>query len=402
MAPDTQEEDVIDLKKLIVMVFGYYRIFCVVMVVCAALLVGVNAWKSKYHVEGFFAFDDISFPVYKKYMTEIMDTTRLTIYLQELGLSGTMGVEKLYYAMSDPQEFDRMIEPMFAYTKTDVKKFGIERYGSQAEGQGQKKLEPSGVLGIAMHFKGEHLEVERKLMELMADLMTDRMLYLDLSTLINGRILSAKAGLISSEQAILKNKSERVDLLDRISDLKRLLRLYPDAAKFDVRQVVSVDANGARYLSPLAQLVAAETQVQDIDIKASALQKDFEMNRVYLDYFTKIKAALDKNTTSRNYIPAIKRVTSLTMKEYAANDVIRLSVAATDMELEGLRVRYKEKFHFSSGPTSPSSKAGKFLLTDVLGFGALAGFLVTLLIVLTRLWWFELLPQKRVQIPRGG
>lgn len=408
MASDVEEEYVVDLKKLITMVFGYYRLFLLSMVVCASVLAGVNAWKSKYHVEGFFAFDDISFPAYKKYMTEILDATRLTAYLNERGLSEMPGVGKLYYAMADTLEFDRMIEPVFAYTKNDIKKFGIERYTQQAQPQAQQQsssqmqVDPTGVIGIAMHFKGDDAETEKKLMTLMTDLITDRMMYLDISTMVHERAGKVQTNVLGLEQGLIKRGIDRAETLQRIADLKRLLKAYPDAAKFDSRQVVSVDNNGARYLSPLAQVVAVETQLTDIDFSIAAYKRDLEMARTYLAFYARVKEQLAKNATSEKLLPATKKIADAIMKEQASNETIRLSISAVYQEMVNIRTRYKERFRFSSGPTSPETKAGKFPLTDALGFGALAGFFATLLIVLTRLWWFELLPQKRVQIPKGG
>jgi hypothetical protein len=66
----------------------------------------------------------------------------------------------------------------------------------------------------------------------------------------------------------------------RITDLKSILNRYPDVARLEGRQVVSVAEGGDRFLPPTAQLVAAESQVSQL--RESILRSERQIRQLDL------------------------------------------------------------------------------------------------------------------------
>ena len=82
----------------------------------------------------------------------------------------------------------------------------------------------------------------------------------------------------------------------RADDMKAMLARYPDAARMDSRQVVSVNPSegGERYLSPLAQLVGAESAISQRRELIRRWQRELKQKTVLAQFYAKADALLDQ------------------------------------------------------------------------------------------------------------
>ncbi len=103
----------------------------------------------------------------------------------------------------------------------------------------------------------------------------------------------------------------------RIQDLKTVLARYPEAAKLESRQVVNITEGSDRFLSPVAQLVAAETSISQL--KETIVRKERQARQFDLveRYFTDADEKLRSTVLVSDLIPALA---SLTSKRYDGID----------------------------------------------------------------------------------
>jgi hypothetical protein len=82
----------------------------------------------------------------------------------------------------------------------------------------------------------------------------------------------------------------------RVEDMKALLARYPDAARMDARQVVSVNTaeGGERYLSPLAQLVGAESAISQRHEMIRRWQRELRQKTILAQFYADADALLDR------------------------------------------------------------------------------------------------------------
>ena len=82
----------------------------------------------------------------------------------------------------------------------------------------------------------------------------------------------------------------------RASDMKAVLARYPDAARMDSRQVVSVNPaeGGERYLSPLAQLVGAESAISERREMIRRWQRDLKQKNLLKMYYADAEGMVDR------------------------------------------------------------------------------------------------------------
>lgn len=71
----------------------------------------------------------------------------------------------------------------------------------------------------------------------------------------------------------------------RIADMQKLLKIYPELRRMDSTTVISVENGGGKYLSPLAQIVALEATISEANASMRAVrreQEEIELRRRFL------------------------------------------------------------------------------------------------------------------------
>jgi len=105
----------------------------------------------------------------------------------------------------------------------------------------------------------------------------------------------------------------------RAEDMKGILARNPDAARMDARQVVSVNPaeGGERYLSPLAQLVGAESAVSQRREMIHRWKREYKQKEVLARFFGEAEALLDREADIAKLLPALR---ALSAKNFADSD----------------------------------------------------------------------------------
>lgn len=101
------------------------------------------------------------------------------------------------------------------------------------------------------------------------------------------------------QQALARRPQLSIDLLQtdfeisqqrqRIEDMRQLLERYPELRHVEVTTVVSVSDGGGKYLAPLAQIVALETTVSELQARSRKTRHELEK----LDWTAQLLAGMD-------------------------------------------------------------------------------------------------------------
>ena len=119
----------------------------------------------------------------------------------------------------------------------------------------------------------------------------------------------------SSGDAPAKQKALRAEIVDaqmridtmgrRIQDFKAILSRYPDSAKLDARQVINITEASDRFLSPLAQLVAAEASISRHKETIAAKERQSQQLDLQIRFFGEAEKALRSAYLVNDLIPAL-------------------------------------------------------------------------------------------------
>jgi hypothetical protein len=95
----------------------------------------------------------------------------------------------------------------------------------------------------------------------------------------------------------------------RINDLKGILARYPDAGKLDSRQVITITEGSDRFLSPLAQLVAAESSIAKLNETISRKEREARQLDLLERYFEQAEEKLRSTPLAAELIAALSNST---------------------------------------------------------------------------------------------
>ena len=119
----------------------------------------------------------------------------------------------------------------------------------------------------------------------------------------------------NSGEALAKQKALRAEVIDaqmnidvmgrRIGELKAILARYPDSGKLDARQVVNITEGSDRFLSPLVQLVAAETSIAQLREAITRKERQARQFDLIERYFREADQKLQSTQLVSELIPAL-------------------------------------------------------------------------------------------------
>lgn len=163
----------------------------------------------------------------------------------------------------------------------------------------------------------------------------------------------------------------------RATALKVVVAAYPDAARRDSQQVVDVRKDNEKFMSPLSQLVGAESEVIDIRERLQKLDREIEqqsfVKSLVLDADTAANSAQSGNDSVRQLSGVITE-TSKKVKTEAEREKL-LSLAA---DLSQISARFLTQAQFVAKPSVPALPERPTPLMVSLLSGLLAALLVAL------------------------
>ncbi len=156
------------------------------------------------------------------------------------------------------------------------------------------------------------------------------------------------AGKLESQS---QDKSVRADILRaeldidlygrRVQDMKGVLARYPDAARMDSRQVVAVNPaeGGERYLSPLAQLVGAESAISQRREMIRRWQRELQQKDLLSRFYSGAEALIESEIELNRLLGELRSLAKKTFThETAAEEWNREAAFRVDGALDNFEV----------------------------------------------------------------
>jgi hypothetical protein len=203
--------------------------------------------------------------------------------------------------------------------------------------------------------------------------------------------VTAQRGVTSTTRERLEGKitSDRASLArleTKIAALQKLDAAYPQASRGDSRQVVSIADGGARYLSPVAQLVGASSEA--IGIRDSINESERKIRQLtWMNSVLGEAAKLNVSALSgRNYMAQMESILQSNSTRGAADDeAIREARSIIEAELSVFRGRYSIGYTMLRAPPERPPRVGPPLLAHAVG-GFLASLVLAILLTLALHW----------------
>lgn len=317
----------------------------------------------KYKSISIISFDMKSYE-YRKFIESVSNVDNLNKYIELLNLNKT-DYNLVLELKQTVLKQSKWVEPMQRLSRQDIKEFGDTN----------KTNDESAIFGLKYTGVGKTPEIAQQLAQYEADYAMYSGLRVALVEHIRNQI-ATKASLIEvAESEKIHLEHEISTTTTRLKELRRISQLYPDAAKIDSRQLISIDKGGERYMPITNQMVALETQVVDIKERISQFDRNLKIYPVELALLKEQLAVLDKTATGKDTLDAIMKLAQ--QKFVSAKEEWEKQIYLDSLSVLGqIRSRYLDKPSFLVSPTLPESpEQPKPIILGILFallFGALA------------------------------
>jgi hypothetical protein len=225
----------------------------------------------------------IELAAYKRVAASYDSAAQLSAYLEAAGLSSRPGAARLLRQAENPSFWDNVAAPVLPFSRRDQKEFGDIKDASA-----------TNMLGLELTADARTESMAQDIVDLLAGYY--------INAVVRERIRAwTLAGKVDTQSL---EKGVRADILRaeldielygrRAEDMKAILARYPDAARMDSRQVVSVNQaeGGERYLSPLAQLVGAESAISQRRELIRRWQRELKQKAILAQFYASADALL--------------------------------------------------------------------------------------------------------------
>ena len=163
----------------------------------------------------------------------------------------------------------------------------------------------------------------------------------------------------------------------RATALKVIVAAYPDAARRESQQVVDVRKDNEKFMSPMSQLVGAESEVIDIRERLQKLDREIEQQSFVKSLVLEADTTANKAQSGNDSVRQLSGVITETSKKVKteAEQEKLLSLAA---DLSQISARFLTQAQFVAKPSVPALPERPTPLMVSLLSGLLAAFLVAL------------------------
>jgi len=194
--------------------------------------------------------------------------------------------------------------------------------------------------------------------------------------------IHSRAGEAKAEQQRIDSKpiAKRLDLEEatsKLNALKVIAAKYPEASKFESRQLLSSDTDSSNYLSPVMQLVGVKSNIADLRIEIALLERDGEQNALRLKFYLGAEKLNAPAKTGRELQDEFKSLQAEMFKGLnIGDDHVREVANRTSLLVNGLETKHLADTRFVSGPTVSKFRSGPLrgaLLLLALVVGVLLG-----------------------------
>lgn len=194
----------------------------------------------------------MSIPDYRRVRALIASPANFTSFAQRANVDEAME-QRLRTHLATEKALAELIAPIYTQTRIETRDVG------------ESKLDRSepGVSALHLSFAAAEPKTSVAGIKLLAAYVQDTLLRDSILTQLIRQAAIAHSIRLSANAESLDRRFAIAQIEATLRDLRRIVQQYPSSARLEGRQVVSVEGEGGRYLSPIAQIVAAESRLSE-------------------------------------------------------------------------------------------------------------------------------------------
>lgn len=172
----------------------------------------------------------------------------------------------------------------------------------------------------------------------------------------------------------LKYEFEIQQAQTRAAALKKIVASYPEAARREGQQVVDVRKDNEKFMSPLAQLVAAESEIIEIREKVQKLDREIEQQAFAKAVVNDARSAIDRARSGSETVLKLSEVI-IQFSKLAKTEAEREMLSSMAADVSHISARFLSQAQFVATPSVPDRPERPRPLMLMVLVGLLAGLL---------------------------
>ena len=272
----------------------------------------------------------------------------------------------------EPTSLKKSITPEFYQTEKDRKALGLAT-----------KVDDVGAM-IGLKIKVETSEPSNGLpLLLLGDYVKESLLRLELEKSINTQCLSNRSAERSLRIAQIKDEFQTKIELARAKTLRGL-----GGKGNEVRQLMSIEKGGDRYLSPQSQLNAVEITLSELQLAQVKRKMELEQSALRKAYYCEAVNLLLKPIQPSAKLDALQQISDSVFKDQDnSNPAIEQTLLELNLQRISWNNDYLRNVRFIAAPELSESKVRGLSYGASGVLGALLGAMLAVLFVFMRNWW---------------
>lgn len=316
-------------------------------------------------------------PLYKSSSPQFFNPNRFQYIAGKEKAFGVEELNKIKDNFKTSVDINKWIKPVYAFAKEDAREFAQ-----------LPQDESNAVLGLNLSYEADSPENAFAYVNFFGSYIRDCLLFVTLYNYIMDGYSSTVAGMNKIENEIINVEFELLQNTNKMKDIRNILSNYPDSAKMENRQLVSVQEGGSRFLAPVTQLVGIESALADLRGDLAELQRTKEKLSLRAEFFSRSFEKLVENVKQgESLFLMLKKIRD---EAFAGKDLNKAEVKEVfnnlNIDLQTFDFTFFQNSRFISGPTIPSEpiKPQKTLIIVVT---CLASLFFLIIAVLIFEWW---------------
>jgi LPS O-antigen subunit length determinant protein (WzzB/FepE family) len=270
------------------------------------------------------------------------------------------------------EDINKWIKPVYAFAKEDAREFAQ-----------LPQDESNSVIGLNLAYESDSPESASTYVRYFGKYIRDCLLYVTLYNYVADEYSNTISEINMIENDIIDIKFQLLQNANKMKDIRAILTNYPESAKMENRQLVSVQEKGERFLSPVTQLTLADLRRQ-----LAKLEWDKEKLTIRAEYFTICNSELAKISEHGESIYfLLKSIKDEVFKNKdLSKDTVKEVFNNLNIELQTFELAFFNNSRFVSEPTIPvlHIKPQKSLIVIVSCF---ISFFVLVIFIFVSHWW---------------
>ena len=316
-------------------------------------------------------------PLYKSSSPQFFNPNRFQLIASQYKAFGDEDQKKIKDDFKTTEDISKWIKPVYAFAKEDAREFAH-----------LPQDESNAVLGLNLAYEADSPENAFTYVSFFGDYIRDCLLYVTLYNYIMDGYSSTVAGMNKIENEIIEIQFELLQNANKMKDIRDILSNYPESARIENRQLVSVQDGGSRFLAPVTQLVGIESTLADLRRDLAELQRAREKQTVRTEYFSRAFNELVANVKQgESLFQLLKKIKDevFTGKDFSKDEVKEV-FNNLSIDLQTFDFTFFQNSRFISGPTIPTApiKPRKILIVVSTCIASL--FLIIVSVFISH-WW---------------